>query len=32
MATNLRQNFLENEEFLKSISSGDDLMNLNKLK
>jgi hypothetical protein len=32
MATTLREHFFENEEFLKKISSGDDMMNLNKLK
>jgi hypothetical protein len=32
MATTLREHFFENEEFLKNISSGDDMMNLNKLK
>lgn len=32
MAMSLREKYFENEEFLKSITSGDDLMNLNRLK
>ena len=32
MALSLREKYFENEEFLKSITSGDDLMNMTKLK
>jgi ethanolamine utilization cobalamin adenosyltransferase len=32
MAVSLREKYFENDEFLKSITSGEDIMSLNKLK
>jgi hypothetical protein len=32
LATTLRQQFFENEEFLKNIASGDEMINMVKLK
>ena len=32
MAVSLREKYFENVEFLKSITSGEDIMSLNKLK
>ena len=32
MAVSLREKYFENEEFLKSITSGEDIMNMKRLK